>query len=63
MSAVDYGDVLGDELSSQYNNYYIKIEVSEDDTTITDAIMKRIDVTVKTPSDEEILFSVLKGNY
>lgn len=61
VSVVDYGDVLGDELSSQYNNYYVKIAV--EDTTIADTAMKRIDVTIKTPSDEKILFSVLKGNY
>jgi len=41
-----------------YNNYFVKIAVRADSTT-----MKRIDVTIKTPSDEEILFSALKGNY
>ena len=63
VSAVVYGDVLGDDISSQYNNYYVKIAVVEDTTTIADTTMKRIDVTIKTPSDEQILFSVLKGNY
>ena len=62
-SAVNYGDVLGDNLPTQYNNYAIKIEVAEDTTTVSTITMKRIDVTIQTPSDEEIVFSALKGNY
>ena len=63
VSAVTYGDVLGTPLPSQYNNYAVKIEVVADTTTLGGATMKRIDVTIRTPSDEQILFSALKGNY
>ena len=63
MSAVNYGDVLGTALATQYSNYLVKIVVGEDTTTFAGTTMKRIDVTIKTPSDEEILFSALKGNY
>lgn len=62
-SAVSYGDVLGVGLPRQYANYFIKIAVVADTTTLSAATMKRIAVTVKTPSDEEIVFSALKGNY
>lgn len=58
-SAVNYGDVLGDDLPNQYNNYAIKIEVVE---VLADN-NKKISVIIKTPSDEEIRFSALKGNY
>jgi len=57
--AVDYGDVIGNELSSQYNNYQVKIEVSN----VTSSDSKKIAVIIKTPSNEEIRFSALKGNY
>lgn len=60
-SAVTYGDVLGVDLSENYNNYYIKVDIVEH--TTTDVVMKRIDVTIKTPSGEQIIFSALKGNY
>jgi MSHA pilin protein MshD len=62
-SAIDYGDVLGNNLSSQYNNYSIKVEVNADTTTLTDQTLKRIDITIQTPSNEKIVFSALKGNY
>lgn len=58
-SAVNYGDVLGDDLPSQYTNYQIKIEVVE----VIANNNKKISVTIKTPSNEEIRFSALKGNY
>ena len=63
ISAVDYGDVLGNALPAQYNNYFVKIEVDADSIMLAGATMKRINVTIKTPSSEEILFSALKGNY
>lgn len=63
MSAVNYGDVLGTALATQYSNYLVKIAVREESITLSGKIMKRIDVTIKTPSDEEIVFSALKGNY
>jgi len=58
--AVSYGDVLGDDLSTQYNNYAIKIEVKLD---TLNSNHKQIAVTIQTPSNEEIRFSALKGNY
>lgn len=61
--AVTYGDALGNSLPAQYANYQVKIAVTADTTTLTGTTMKRIDVTIKTPSDEDILFSALKGNY
>jgi len=59
-SAVSYGDVLGDALSTQYNNYAVKVEVDLDDFNSNS---KKIAVTIQTPSNEEIRFSALKGNY
>jgi len=56
--AVSYGDVIGDDLSSQYNNYAVKIEVDD-----FGGNSKKIAVTIQTPSSEEIRFSALKGNY
>lgn len=61
IDAVTYGNVVGEGLSPQYNNYAVQIAVSADSSSGT--TMKRIDVTIKTPSDEEIVFSALKGNY
>ncbi|MCP5078899.1 MAG: prepilin-type N-terminal cleavage/methylation domain-containing protein [Psychromonas sp.] len=58
-SLVSYGDVLGTDLPSQYNNYAVKIEAE----IITTEISKKIAVIIKTPSGEEIRFSALKGNY
>ncbi|MFT6985091.1 MAG: MSHA pilin protein MshD [Psychromonas sp.] len=63
ISAVNYGDVVGNPLTAQYNNYAVKIAVRADSTSLAGTTMKRIDVTIKTPSDEEIVFSALKGNY
>lgn len=57
ISLVDYGNLLGDNYATQYNNYFVKIAVEPFEQ------MKRIDVTIKTPSNEQILFSALKGNY
>ena len=59
ISAVTYGDVLGDSLPSQYANYAVKIEAE----IVTANVSKKISVIIKTPSGEEIRFSVLKGNY
>ena len=61
IDAVTYGDLLGNSLAAQYNNYAVQIAVSADSSSGT--AMKRIDVTVRTPSDEEIVFSALKGNF
>lgn len=58
-SAVNYGDVLGDDLPSQYNNYQIKIDVVE----VVANNRKKVSVTINTPSNEDIRFSALKGNY
>lgn len=60
VSAVNYGNPLDQDYASQYNNYFIKIAVQDYMSSTT---MKRIDVTIKTPSNEKILFSALKGNY
>lgn len=57
--AVNYGDVLGSHLASQYNNYSVKIEVVE----VLANNNKKVAVIIKTPSSEEIRFSALKGNY
>lgn len=57
ISLVTYGDLLGTSYSSQYNNYSVQISVEPF------ANMKRIDVIIQTPSNEQILFSALKGNY
>lgn len=57
-AAVNYGDVLGDALPEQYNNYAIDISVE-----VLGSSTKKVVVTVKTPSSEEIRFSALKGNY
>ena len=57
ISLVNYGDPLAKPYPSQYNNYYVKIAVKPYST------MKEIKVTIKTPSNEQILFSALKGNY
>ena len=59
VSAVSYGDVLGDSLPDEYANYAVKIEAE----IITSDVSKNISVTIKTPSNEEIRFSALKGNY
>lgn len=61
VNVVTYGDLLGNNLPTQYNNYAVQIAVSADNSS--GILMKRIDVTIKTPSDEEIVFSALKGNY
>jgi MSHA pilin protein MshD len=59
ISAVDYGDVLGDNLANQYANYAVNIEV----VIVSADISKKVAVIIKTPSNEEIRFSALKGNY
>ncbi len=65
VSAVDYGNVLGDDLGGshvgQYSNYQINIDVSTDSSL--GFVMKKVTVTVNTPSNENIRFSALKGNY
>lgn len=60
VSAVIYGNALDQAYATEYNNYFVKIAVQE---YISSTAMKRIDVTIRTPSSEEILFSALKGNY
>jgi MSHA pilin protein MshD len=63
VSIVDYGDLLGDPYPTDYRNYQIKIDVLSNVNTMPGTTMKQINVTIKTPSNEEILFSALKGNY
>lgn len=58
VSAVDYGNVLGEAMPSQVQNYYVKIQVGQ-----YTSVLKEILVTIKTPTNEEIVFSALKGNY
>ena len=59
VNAKEYGDVLGKPLADEYQNYAIKITVENKDPNQT----KIINVTIRTPSNEEIVFSALKGNY
>ncbi|GLS92239.1 MSHA biogenesis protein MshD [Psychromonas marina] len=63
--AVAYGDVLGNLLPDQYTNYSVKIEVVKisTDVGVVDDRAKKLVVIIKTPSNEEIRFSALKGNY
>nr|WP_275113855.1 prepilin-type N-terminal cleavage/methylation domain-containing protein [Psychromonas antarctica] len=56
-----YGDVLAKDLPQQYENYSVKIAVAAE--TVSGVTMKCIDVSIKTPSNEQIRFSALKGNY
>lgn len=58
VSIVDYGNVLGNDFPSQVQNYSVKITVLPNG-----AAFKEISVTIKTPTNEEIVFSALKGNY
>lgn len=55
---VSYGDALGQDLPSQYNNYEIDINVE-----MFTATSKKVVVIIQTPSNETIIFSALKGNY
>jgi len=59
----NYEGILGNNLPTQYNNYQVMIAVSEFLNTEVQQNMKRIDLTIKTPNDENIAFSVLKGRY
>lgn len=66
VKATDYGNVVGDQLggddyAAQYTNYAVNIEVSLDQSRVFN--MKKVTLTIKTPSNEEIMFSALKGNY
>jgi MSHA pilin protein MshD len=66
VAATDYGNVVGDNLGGddyamQYANYAVNIEVSLDNSQGFN--MKKITLTIKTPRNEEIQFSALKGNY
>jgi len=66
VNATNYGNVVGDKLggddyATQYANYAVNIEVSLDNSQGFN--MKKITLTIKTPSNEEIQFSALKGNY
>jgi len=58
VSVVGYGNVLGDDFPSQVQNYSVKITVQPNSS-----IFKEISVIIKTPTNEEIVFSALKGNY
>lgn len=63
VSAAIYGDVLGpvdpsDPIETEIQNYSVKINVAANGT-----VFKEISVTIKTPTNEEITFSALKGNY
>ena len=61
VSAATYGDVLGGdfEQQQQMQNYFVKITVVE----IKKNGLKEITVTIKTPTNQEIVFAALKGNY
>lgn len=54
---------LDQDLPYQYNNYAFKINLVPELKVVTNRRMKRIEVTIKTPSNEEITFSALKGDY
>jgi len=54
---------LDTDLPSQYNNYAFKINVTPELKVVENRTMKRIDVTIKTPNNEDITFSALKANY
>ena len=54
---------LDQDLPYQYNNYAFKIDLVPELKVVTNRRMKRIEVTIKTPSNEEITFSALKGDY
>lgn len=60
--AVSYGDVLGDDLLDQYSNYAVKIDVKTFSVS-SGVTAKKVTVTIRTPSNEQIGFSALKGNY
>ncbi|WP_354624159.1 prepilin-type N-terminal cleavage/methylation domain-containing protein [Psychromonas sp. MME2] len=60
VSVVNYGDALDQPYATEYTNYLVKIAVTP---YINSTAMKLIEVTIRTPSGEEILFSALKGNY
>lgn len=53
-----YGNVLGTEGPEQIQNYAVKIDV-----TAYNSVFKKVSVTIQTPTNEEIIFSALKGNY
>ena len=54
---------LDQDLPYQYNNYAFKINLTPEFKVVKNRRMKRIDVTIKTPNNEEITFSALKGDY
>lgn len=58
VSVVSYGNVLGENFPAQMKNYAVKTNVA-----FYSPVLKEISVIIKTPSDEEIVFSALKGNY
>ena len=60
VSLVTYGDALDQPYATEYTNYAVKIAVQP---YLSPEKVKLIEVTVQTPSGEEILFSALKGNY
>lgn len=62
-SIFNYEYILGDDLPKQYTDYQVKIAVFESLNATIQQKMKRIDVTIKTPSDENIVFSALKGRF
>ncbi|TEW51384.1 type IV pilus modification PilV family protein [Psychromonas algicola] len=59
----NYENILGEGLPKQYDNYQVNIAVLEFLNTDIQQKMKRIDVTIKTPGDDKIVFSALKGRY
>ncbi len=59
-------DALGASLPDVYQNFKVRIVVTEDSSLMPGGAAnqgKRIDLTVKTPTGEEINFSVIRGNY
>ena len=64
VSAVTFGDALGQPLNAVYQNFKVKIAVVRDPAFGVGAeTAKRIDLTILTPSGNEQHFSAYRGNY
>ena len=56
-----YQPWLGLALGKEYQDYLLKLTVVDLSSLYSAKQMKRIDVVIKTPDEQEIAFSVLKG--
>ena len=56
-----YQSWLGLPLGKEYKGYLLKLTVAELSALYSVKQMQRIDVVIKTPDEQEIAFSVLKG--